>query len=309
MKDRPNERIAYFNGRYVPESHVVIPFRDRGFRWGDGAFDTERTVDGRLFRLAEHIDRLYRSLRYLDIDVAESAEEMAAITEEVVSRNLPLLPSGEDYWVFQNVSRGADWVGDEPERRTGPTVIVHVQPIPFRARARHFRDGIDIGISSIRRTPPESMSPRAKLTNYINVFLADRQVKAANPDAWAGLLDINGNLNEGAGQNLWIVRQGELFTPRGDMVLEGVSRATVMDLAADLKIPVHEASLDLFDAYTADEMFLSSTSLCVCPVRSVDRRTTVCGTIPGPVTRRIMDAYKELLSFDFEEQYLQFLDE
>ena len=161
--------------------------------------------------------------------------------------------------MFQNVSRGADWVGDEPNLRAGPTVIVHVQPIPFRPRARLFRDGIDIGISSIRRTPPESQSPRAKLTNYINVFLADRQVKAANPDAWAGLLDINGNLNEGAGQNLWIVRRGELFTPRGDMVLEGVSRATVMDLAADLGIVVHETSLDLFDAYTADEIFLSST--------------------------------------------------
>ena len=309
MTDRPNERIAYFNGHYVPESHVVVPFRDRGFRWGDGAFDTERTVNGRLFRLAEHIDRLYRSLRYLEIDVNESPEDMAAITEEVVSRNLPLLPEGEDYWVFQNVSRGADWVGDEPNLRTGPTVIVHVQPIPFRPRARLFRDGIDIGISSIRRTPPESQSPRAKLTNYNNVFLADRQVKAANPDAWAGLLDINGNLNEGAGQNLWIVRQGELFTPRGDMVLEGVSRSTVMELAAGLGIPVHETSLDLFDAYTADEIFLSSTSLCVCPVRSVDRRETVCGTIPGPVTRRIMDAYKELLAFDFEEQYLQFLDD
>ena len=123
------------------------------------------------------------------------------------------------------------------------------------------------------------------------------------------MLDINGNLNEGAGQNLWIVRRGELFTPRGDMVLEGVSRSTVMDLAADLGIPVHETSLDLFDAYTADEIFLSSTSLCVCPVRSVDRRETVCSTIPGPVTRRIMDAYKALLAFDFEEQYLQFLDD
>ncbi len=308
MIDRPNERIAYFNGDYVPESHVVVPFRDRGFRWGDGAFDTERTVNGKLFRLKEHIDRLYRSLRYIGIEPGESVDDMASITEEVVRRNLSLLPEGEDYWVFQNVSRGADWVGDEPNLREGPTVIVHVQPIPFRPRARLFRDGIELSIAPFRRTPPESQSPRAKLTNYINVFLADRHVKAQNPDAWAGLLDINGNLNEGVGQNLWIVQRGELYTPPGEMVLEGVSRATVMEVADDLGIAVHETNLDLFDAYTADEIFLSSTSLCVCPVRSIDHREPASGTIPGPVTRQIMDAYKKLLDFDFEEQYLQFLD-
>jgi len=309
MTDRPNERIAYFNGEFVPESHVVIPFRDRGFRFGDGAFDTERTVNGKLFRLQEHVDRLYRSLRYLNIQIDETPEEMARITEEVVERNLSLMPEGEDYWVFQNISRGADWVGDEPNRRDGPTVIVHLQPIPFRPRAKLFRDGIELNIAPFRRTPPESQSPRAKLTNYINVTLADMHVKAQNPDAWAGLLDINGNLNEGAGQNLWLVREGKLFTPRREMILEGVSRETVIDIAETLEIPVHEVDLDLYDAYTADEIFLSSTSLCVCPVRSIDTREPMSGQIPGPVTRRVMDGYKDLLGFDFERQYLQFLDD
>ena len=122
------------------------------------------------------------------------------------------------------------------------------------------------------------------------------------------MLDINGNLNEGVGQNLWIVQRGELYTPPGEMVLEGVSRATVMEIADDLGFPVHETNLDLFDAYTADEIFLSSTSLCVCPVRSIDNREPASDTIPGPVTRQIMEAYKRLLDFDFEEQYLRFLD-
>ncbi len=308
MVDRPNERIAYFNGEYVPESHVLVPFRDRGFRWGDGAFDTERTINGKLFRLKEHIDRLYRSLRYLSIEIDETPEQLAEITEEVVKRNLSLMPEGEDYWVFQNVSRGADWVGDEPNLRKGPTVIVHVQPIPFAKRANLYRDGIELMMAPFRRTPPESQSPRAKLTNYINVTLADLHVKAQNPDAWAGLLDINGNLNEGTGQNLWLARDGELYTPRREMILEGVSRETVVELAETVGIKAREANLDLFDAYTADEAFLSSTSLCVCPVRSIDSRRPGCHDIPGPVTRRIMDAYKELLDFDFEQQYLQYAD-
>ena len=304
---RPNERIAYFNGEYVPESHVRIPYRDRGFRWGAGCFDTERTVEGKIFKLEEHIDRLFRSMRYLRIEIPQSREEIAEATREVVRRNLPLLPRGEDFWVYQNVSRGADWVGDEPNLREGPTVIVTVQPLPLRSRASLFRDGIELMTAPIRRTSPEAQSPRAKMTNYINVTLADMHVKAQNPNAWASLLDASGHLNEGTGQNLWLVRDGALYTPRGAMVLEGVSRATVFEIADRLGIATHEADLDLFDGYTADEIFLSSTSLCVCPVSSMDGRKPLCEGVPGPVTRRIMDGYKDLLQFDFEGQYLQFL--
>lgn len=309
MTSRPNERVAYFNGEIVPESHVLVPFRDRGFRWGDGVFDTERTVDGKIFKLREHIDRLYRSLRYLHIKIKETPAEMSAMTEEVVQRNLPLLPRGEDYWVHQNVSRGADWVGDEPNVREGATVIIHVQPLLLRARASLFRDGIKMLVSPIRRTPPEAQSPRAKMTNYINPTLAEISVKAQSPDAWPAMLDINGRLNEGTGQNMFLVRDGELLTPRGEMVLEGVSRQTVFELAAACGIKAREADLDLYDAYTADEAFLSSTSLCICPVRSIDSRTFANEAIPGPVTRRLMDAYKKLLGFDYEQQYLRFLDE
>jgi branched-chain amino acid aminotransferase len=307
VTDRPNERVAYFNGDIVPESHALVPFRDRGFRWGDGVYDTERTVDGKIFKLKEHIDRLFRSLRYLHIRIKETPEEIAAITEEVVRRNLALLPKGEDYWVNQNISRGADWVGDEPNLRAGATVIIHVQPLLLRARASLFRDGIKLLVSPIRRTPPEAQSPRAKMTNYINPTLAELYVKAASPDAWPAMLDINGRLNEGTGQNLFLVRAGELLTPRGEMVLEGISRQTVFELAESCGIKAREADLDLYDAYTADEAFLSSTSLCICPVRSIDGRTFADEAIPGPTTRRLMDAYKRLLGFDFEQQYLQFL--
>ena len=308
--DRPNERIAYFNGSFVPESHVLIPFRDRGFRHGDGVFDTARTVDGAIFRLEEHVERLYRSLRYLRIEPPESPVEMAAATEEVVRRNLSLLPEGEDYWVFQNVSRGPDWVGDEPNLRRGPTVVAHVMPLPLRERAALFRDGIELMTSSFRRIAPDAQSPRAKMSSYVNLILADMEVKAGNPKAWATLLDGDGRLNEGTGQNLFLVRGGELLTPRGAMVLEGVSRGVVLELAGRLGVPAREADLDPYDAYTADEAFLSSTSLCLCPVRSIDRRPLAEETIPGPVTRRLMDAYKEALGgFDFEAQYLRMIEE
>ena len=307
--DRPNERIAYFNGEFVPESHVLIPFRDRGFRFGDGVFDTARTVGGKIFRLEEHVARLYRSLRYLRIEPPEAPDEMRAATEEVVRRNLSLLGEGEDYWVFQNISRGPDWVGDEPNVRWGPTVVVHVMPLPLRQRATLFRDGIELMTASFRRTAPDAQSPRAKMSSYLNLILADLEVKAGNPKAWATLLDVDGHLNEGIGQNLFLVRGGELLTPRGAMVLEGVSREVVLELAAKLGIPAREGDLDPFDAYTSDEAFLTSTSLCICPVRSIDHRPLAEAAIPGPVTRRLMDAYKEVLGgFDFEAQYLRMID-
>ena len=116
-------------------------------------------------------------------------------------------------------------------------------------------------------------------------------------------------MNEGTGQNLFLVRDGELMTPRGTMVLEGVSRAVVLELADDLGIPAREADLDPYDAYTSDEAFLSSTSLCICPVKSIDHRPLADKAIPGPVTRRLMDGYKGVLGgFDFEAQYLRMIE-
>jgi branched-chain amino acid aminotransferase len=160
----------------------------------------------------------------------------------------------------------------------------------------------------LRRTPPDSLSPRAKMHQYLNLVLADREVKAQNPQAWAVLLDVNGNLAEGQGSNIFLVRDGVLVTPRERYVLPGVSRQAVIDLAGRLGIRFEESDLDLYDAYTADECFLTSTSLCICAVRTLNGRSFGEGVVPGPVTRRFTEAYKELVDCDFVAQYLQYLD-
>ena len=171
-------RIAYFNGKFVPETEVVIPYRDRSFNRGDGCFDMTRTFDGRIFRLEEHVERLYRSLRYLRIDIGLEPKEVVAISEEVVQRNEPLRAAAGDWWLAQRVSRGVDAIGDEGWAHTGPQVIVDCTPLPLKARAPQFRDGIDVVIPSIRRTPPPMLSPRAKTHNYLNLILADKEVKS-----------------------------------------------------------------------------------------------------------------------------------
>ncbi|HJU18394.1 MAG TPA: aminotransferase class IV [Stellaceae bacterium] len=298
-----NERVAWFNGRIVRESEVVIPFRDQGFLRGDAVFDMTRSFGGEAFRLKEHVARLYRSLKYLDIDPGVSPAEMVGISEDVLARNRHLLGPGEDYWIGQRVSRGVQRAPGDNWEHYGPNVIVECLPLPLKERAALFRDGIAVITPSMRRTPPEALSPRAKMHQYLNLILADREVKAQNPAAWAVLLDTNGNLSEGQGSNIFLVRDGGLLTPRERFVLPGVTRATIIELAGRLGIPCAEADIDLYDAYTAEECFLTSTSLVICGVKSLNGRPFSAG-VPGPVTAQLTEAFKELVGCDFVAQYL-----
>jgi branched-chain amino acid aminotransferase len=208
------ERIAYFNGRFVPEREVLVPFRDRGFKYGDAVFDTTRTFGHRIFRLQEHLERLYRSLRYLRIDPGIGLPELKRITEEVLHRNLPLLEPDDDYWVTQRVTRGLDPGDRATFGQSGPTVIVECLPLPLRERATLYRNGIRVVVPSVRRAPPDSLSARTKTNNYLNVVMGDLEAKARDPEAWAILLDVNGNLAEGIGSNVFLVRDGAVYTPR-----------------------------------------------------------------------------------------------
>lgn len=306
MTDRSNQRTAYFNGKYVPEGEVRVPFRDRSFLFGDGCFDMTRTFAGKPFRVKEHIDRFYRSIAYLGIDVGLTPAQLTEITYEVVRRNEHLLGPGDDWWVGQRVSRGVKSVGEglDPWEDMGPSVIVDCMPLPFAARAAHYRDGIRVVVPSVRRTPPGSLSPRVKTHNYLNMIMADMEARERDPEAWAVLLDENGNLAEGMGSNIFIVKDGRIATPQGRYVLEGISRQTVIELACQEGFEVIERDIDLYDAYTADEVFLTSTSLCLCPVAKVNHAKIGDGTVPGPVASKILKAYSDYVGVDIAKQYL-----
>ena len=306
MTELANERVAYFNGEIVPESRVQVSFRDRGFKYGEAVFDTARTVQHKPFKLEEHVRRLFRSMKYLGLDPKLTFDEIIEHSREVLDRNLHLIGENDDYWLFQRITPGnADPFLDEPNAE--PTVIIECTPLPLKARAALFRDGVKVQVPATRRTPPDAQSPRAKTHNYLNLLLADREVRSIDRHAWAELLDHSGNIAEGLGSNIFFVREGELLTPRERFVLPGVSRETVIELALESGIPVRETDLDLFDAFTCDECFLTSTSLCMVPVTSLNGRS-MGNTLPGPITARLMDAYKRLLDFDFVEQYTRRLD-
>jgi branched-chain amino acid aminotransferase len=301
-----NERVVYLNGTYVAESQATIHIQDRGFIYGDAVFDTARTFNGQIYRLQDHLDRLYRSLRYLRIDAGLTPAEMAAISEEVVDRNRHLLNDDEDYWIFQRVTRGAAFP-DGPGGHDGPTVIVLCVPLPLKTRAPLFRDGIDVVIPATRRVPPDSLSPNAKTNNYLNLVVAGIETQKIAPGSWPVLLDSRGFLCEGSGSNIFLVRDGQVLTPQEHYVLPGVSRKVVIELCSDLDIPCKETDLTLYDVATADEAFISSTSLCLCPIRTIDGAALAEPAVPGPIARRLMDAYTEEVGVDYVGQYLAHL--
>ena len=300
-----NEWVVWLNGELVPEREALIPFRDRGFKYGDAIYDTTRTFSHRIFKLDEHLDRLFRSLTYTRLEPELDKDDFKAATEAVVAHNLATVPDDEDIWVTQRVSRGLD----EADRAIHPgypdcTVIVECRPLPYADRAPAFRDGIEIVVPSVRRPAPDTVSPRAKIGNYMNLILGDLEVKRTQPDAQPVLLDTNGNLAEGRGSNIFIVRDGTVLTPQERYVLPGISRETTIELAAKIGIPCQEADIDLYDAATADEAFITSTSWCICPIQSINGHG-LPGGIPGPITQRLIEAYVELVDCDWLGQYLK----
>ena len=300
-----NKPVAFFNGQLLPETNVGISIRDRGFLYGDAVFDATRTFQGKTFKLREHVDRLFNSLRYLRIDPEMTKEDMISWSLKVVEHNYPLLPDGQDLWVMQRISRGLEssTITTNPK----PTILIESHPIPFARRAKLYRDGIRLITPSTPRIPPRFISPRAKTHNYLNLIMGELEAQAIDPESWAVLLDENGNFTEGRGSNIFLVKNGMVYTPRGQIVLEGITRETVLNLASGLGFPVSERDLDLYDVYTADEAFLTSTSLCICPISSNNGSGVGNGVVPGPITSRLIGAFSDLTGTDYVAQYLDHL--
>jgi len=296
------EYTAYFNGDWLPFSEVSISPLDRGFMVGDVVFDVARTFNGKGFRMKEHVDRLYRSLKFVRIDPGVSPKEMLDISEEVIQRNEPLRPEVGDFTVTQFVTRGpGSWA-----RSAGPpTVCVKAGAIDFGRFAGLFNQGAHGVITRTRSHAVESLDPKIKSYSRMNFNLADLEAADVDPEAWPILTDKDGNLTEGTGYNMFLVTNGVIRTPGDRAILQGVSRGMVIDLARQLDIPLVEEDLQPYDMYTADEAFFSSTSPCVLPVTRVDRREVGDGK-PGPVTQQLLAAWSESVGLDIVDQALQF---
>jgi branched-chain amino acid aminotransferase len=277
--------LVYLNGAMVPKEEAKVSVFDHGFLYGDGVFEGIRVYGGKIFRLEEHVARLYESARTLELHVPmEQPEMIEAITRTVEVNARP------DAYVRVVVSRGPGDLGIDPSKCRQATVVIVVDTIAmYPQEAYDF--GIDLVTASVRRVPMESLDPRVKSLNYLNNILA--RLEARNAGCLeAIMLNHHGSVAECTGDNLFIVKHGRLETPAVTQgALAGITRGVVLEIAAELGIEARETELALHDVYNADECFLTGTAAEIVPVVSVDGRT-IGGGRPGAMTRMIAAEFR-----------------
>jgi branched-chain amino acid aminotransferase len=300
-----DDAVVYLNGEFVAERDAKVPVFDRGFNAGEGVYDVTRSYGHKLFRLKDHIDRLYRSLRYCRIDCGIAPGEMERLSLEVFERNQRFLGIDDDFAVWQVVSRGMHQNAVRLKSGGRPTVAIFCLPVGFSAFARQYIEGALLVTPSTRRIPPQSLEAKAKVTNKMNHVIALHEAQMVDPRCMPLMLDIDGNISETHLANFFFVADGKLHTPTERNVLAGVTRRAVIDLARDMGIETVEGDFTPYDVYNADEAFTCSTSPTIVPVKSLNN--VAFGAMPGPLTLRLMKAWIALVGVDFVSQALSHL--
>ena len=290
--------VAYFNGEWVNQDEIRIHPLDRGFYVGDAVFDLARTFNGKSFKMREHIDRLYRSLKHVRIDPGLTEDQMTELSEEIIRRNEPHREAAGDWHIWQTVTRGiAGW----RQLDATPTVMIQIFPVPFNLYAHMFKEGAHGVITRTRSYPTETLDPKVKHYSRMNFNMAELEARDIDPEGWPIMTDSNGNITEGTAYNVFIVTNGVIRTAGDSSLLQGISRGTVVEVAERLGIPVVTEELQPYDLYTADEAFLTNTPVCALPMTKVDNREIGDGK-PGPITLQILAAWSELVGLDIADQ-------
>ena len=298
------EPLVYLNGRLVPASQAHLAIYDAGIVLGATVTEMTRTFRHEPFRLEDHLARLFRALKYVRLDIGLSLDELAARSHELLAHNLKTIDSRDDLGLIHFVTAGeyATYAGSAGgAARTTPTVCMHTFPLPWELWAQRVRQGIHLVTPSIRHVPPQCFDPKMKYRSRMHYFLADQEARLVDPEASALLLDLDGNLTETSGANFLLVDRGAIVSPTLRNILPGISRATVIELAAELGIPFVERDLQVYSAINADEAFVTSTPYCLLPVTKVNG-TAVGGGAPGPVFRALQGAWSKRVGVEIEQQ-------
>ncbi|MHB0911967.1 MAG: branched-chain-amino-acid transaminase [Armatimonadota bacterium] len=278
-------RVVYINGEFVPEEAAKVTVYDHGLLYGDGAFEGIRAYSGRVWKLREHISRLYRSAHALHFSLPITEEEMVQVILTMLRKN-----EISDGYIRVTITRGVG-LGLDPRVCKKATIIIMTDKLSLYPESM-YRDGLEVVTVSTRVPPAQAIEPRIKsLGKYVCNIQA--KLEANRMGAGEGLmLNVEGYVAEATGDNIFLVKNGVLITPPPYAgILEGITRNTVMDLARGMGIEVRETLFTLYDVYTTDECFLTGTAAEVIPVVKVDDRTIGDGT-PGEMTGKLIGAFR-----------------
>jgi branched-chain amino acid aminotransferase len=282
------ELLVYIDGEYYPKSQAKISVYDHGLLYGDGIFEGIRAYKGVVFKLKEHIDRLYNSAKVIMLDIPLTKEEMInAVLETLRKNNL------RDSYIRLVITRGVGDLGLDPRKCRKPTVIIITDTIKLHSTEAKEK-GIKAMLVWVRRDPVDATSHEVKSLNYLNSILGKIEANIAGFDE-AICLDKNGCVSEGIGENLFIAKNEKIITPPSSAgILVGVTRGVTIKLAEKLGYSVIESSITPTDLFTADEALFTGTAAEIVPIVEVNKRIIGDGK-PGTITRRLMQEFEKLL--------------
>jgi branched-chain amino acid aminotransferase len=285
-KSKIMSRNIWLDGKIVDESDAKISVFDHGLLYGDGIFEGIRFYNGRVFRLSEHIERLYLSAKALLLKMPWTLEEVCEATLQTIRAN-----NLNDGYIRLVVTRGIGDLGLNPYLCPNPSMFIIASGITLYP-AELYENGLEVVTCSTRRPTPASLSPQVKSLNYLNNVMA--KVEALKAGAKEGLmLNEQGYVAECTGDNVFVVKKGEVITPPvSDGSLDGITRQVIFELCSELGISIREMSMARYDIYTADESFLTGTAAETIPMVKLDEREIGDGK-PGPISLRLIEAYRQ----------------
>ena len=302
----PNPRLVYWNDRLIPEAEARLSIYDSALMFGDMVFEMTRSFNGVQFKLREHLERLYASMKAVCLPPPIAIDWMERAVNETIEANRPAFAADDEYRVMIDISRGLLSIyegidGVDP----GPNVIIAVFPLRWTVAGmgRLFDHGINAVVPSQRAIPAHLLDPKIKNRSRLHYLMANIEVsRFRGEDNWALLLDPDGLVAEGTGDNFFIVRGGRLITPEGRNILRGVSRAYVIEeLAPALGFEAVEQDIELYDVLTAQEAFMTGTPFCLLPVCRLNSQPIGDGRV-GPVTRKLLDKWSANVDLDIARQ-------
>ena len=278
----------YINGEYFSKEDAKISVYDHGLLYGDGVFEGMRIYSGKVFRLQEHLIRLWESALSIGLHLPISMEQLASSVDECVAKN-----GLEDGYIRLIVTRGAGALGLDPNKCSDPQVIIIADSIKLYP-SELYQNGLDLVTASTIRNHPAALNPRIKSLNYLNNVMAKMEgLKAGCVEAL--MLNHKGEVAECTGDNIFIVKHGRLSTPPIDAgILEGITRNAVLELARDADIETAETTITRHDIYIADECFLTGSAAEVIAAVKLDDRVIGNGK-PGPITKQLNEAFRKLV--------------
>lgn len=298
------EPLVYLRGQFVPASQAHVAIFDAGIVLGATVTEMTRTFRQQPYRLEDHVERLFRSLKYTRMDIGMAPEELVRVSRELVANNAKLIDPEDELGLVHFVTAGEFPVYAGSAGRSArltPTVCAHTFPMPFELWASKLDTGAHLVTPSIRHVPPQCYDPKMKYRSRMHYYLADKEAQLVDPDASALLLDLAGNVTETGGANFLIVERGTIVSPSLTNTLPGISRDTIIQLAEKLGIPFVVKDIQVHSVMNADEAFTATTPYCMMPVTKINGVPIGDGR-PGPVWKRLMGAWSELVGLDIEQQ-------